>query len=218
MVTATGPRSRPSSPQRSFADLVGVLPPPPDPALDPYLDAAAECFSRHGLTRTSVPDIARAAGVSRSTVYRVAGTVEDLAQLLLARELHSFLSGIPEVLARRQGPDVVVELAAGFVRLATGHPAMQKILRDEPRYAGEALVEEIPRALESASAVVSTLLSAGMDNGLVARRNPDIVADWIVRTVFTAIVAPPAGDLEAWFAEVLVPVLAPPPRPRRVGR
>src|SRR3546814_4780239 len=63
------------------------LPTLPSPALDPYLDAAARCFVRHGLRRTRVTDIADDVGVSRVTVYRQVGTVEDAARLLLAREL-----------------------------------------------------------------------------------------------------------------------------------
>src|SRR3546814_18542456 len=61
------------------------LPTLTSPALDPYLDAAARCFVRHGLRRTRLTDIADDAGVSRLTVYRQVGTVEDAARLLLAR-------------------------------------------------------------------------------------------------------------------------------------
>src|SRR3546814_18879186 len=55
--------------------LTGV-PPVPAVELDPYLDAAARCFTRFGITRTRVPDVAAEVGVSRVTVYRPVGTVE----------------------------------------------------------------------------------------------------------------------------------------------
>ena len=43
------------------------VPAVPPPTLDPYLDAAARCFARHGLRRTRVTDIADEVGVSRVT-------------------------------------------------------------------------------------------------------------------------------------------------------
>src|SRR5579884_3492717 len=70
--------------------LTGVPPVPPE-ELDPYLDAAARCFGRFGISRTRVPDVAAEVGVSRVTVYRQVGTVEDMARMLLARDMHRLL-------------------------------------------------------------------------------------------------------------------------------
>lgn len=41
----------------------------PDVVRDKIVQAAAECFERYGLQRTIMEDVARAAGVSRGTVY-----------------------------------------------------------------------------------------------------------------------------------------------------
>src|SRR3546814_393937 len=87
--------------------LTGV-PPVPAVELDPYLDAAARCFTRFGITRTRVPDVAAEVGVSRVTVYRQVGTVEDMARLLLARAMHRILTALPAALrseARRVGTE-----------------------------------------------------------------------------------------------------------------
>ena len=61
--------------------LVRGLPPPPDAALDPYLDAAAACFARHGISRSAVADIAKEMGVSRTTVYRQVGSIDNVVRL-----------------------------------------------------------------------------------------------------------------------------------------
>src|SRR3546814_68889 len=89
--------------------LTGV-PPVPAVELDPYLDAAARCFTRFGITRTRVPDVAAEVGVSRVTVYRQVGTVEDMARLLLARDMHRILTALPAALEGAVGPDTVVRL------------------------------------------------------------------------------------------------------------
>src|SRR3546814_7648091 len=76
------------------------LPTLPSPALDPYLDAAARCFGRHGLRRTRVTDIADEVRVSRVTVNRQVGTVEDAARLMRARELDRLVTAlVPQLLA-----------------------------------------------------------------------------------------------------------------------
>ena len=63
------------------------LPEVPGPNLDPYLDAAARCFARHGLRRTKVVDIAEEAGVNEVTLFRRFRTKEELL-----REVWNFRS------------------------------------------------------------------------------------------------------------------------------
>jgi AcrR family transcriptional regulator len=57
--------------------------PPPD---DGVLDAAAECYLRIGVTKTTAADIARSAGISRATLYRRHGSQEAIFLAVLTRE------------------------------------------------------------------------------------------------------------------------------------
>src|SRR5687767_16683 len=115
---------------------VGLREPAED--LDPYLDAAARCFQRYGFARTSVPDVARELGVSRSTVYRRVGTMDQLARELLAREARRLLGLVGPL--DMSGPDTVVRIVASTVRFAAGHPVLTKLARDEPEVMGRAVV------------------------------------------------------------------------------
>jgi hypothetical protein len=45
--------------------------------------------------------------------------------------------------------------------------------------------------------------------GQLAPRDPRVVAEWLVRQTVTLILAPPAGDLHDFLAELLVPALTP---------
>lgn len=69
------------------------------------LDGAAEALVRFGLAKTTVEDIASAAGVGRATVYRwFEGGRDDVLDALVARELDALAD---EVLARLEsGADV----------------------------------------------------------------------------------------------------------------
>lgn len=64
------------------------------------LDAAADHLRRFGLRRWSVEDVADAAGVGRTSVYRWFGSREDLVHAVLARELRTTLTAASAAAAR----------------------------------------------------------------------------------------------------------------------
>ena len=188
--------------------LDGGLPPVPPPELDPYLDAAATCFARHGIGRTGVPDIARAVGTSRATVYRQVGTVDQIARLLLARELHRLLAGLSDSLASASGPDAVMALMARTIRFARGHPVLAKVLTDEPELIGPFVSRELPDLIARVSSMAVPVLEWAMDAGLVCRCDPVVLAEFLVRITLSLILAPPTGDLDGFLEFAVLPVLA----------
>lgn len=188
--------------------LTGVPPVPPE-ELDPYLDAAARCFARFGISRTRVPDVAAEVGVSRVTVYRQVGTVEDMARMLLARDMHRLLMALPVAVQGAVGPEAVVRLIETTIGQARAHPVLIKVLEDEPQLIGPVLVADLGTVAGRVADVVAPLLEALMDAGQLARRDARVVAEWLVRLTVTLILAPPPGDLRAFLAELIVPALAP---------
>lgn len=185
------------------------LPPAPPGDLDPYLDAAATCFARHGIGRTSVPDIARELGISRTTVYRQVGTVEQAARLLLARELHRFLDRLPAVLEGAVGPETVTRLVAAVVHFAREHPVLAKVLADEPELIGPFLTGELPELVARVSAIATPLLERAMDSGLIRHQDAVVLAEFLVRTTVSLVLAPPPGDLGAFLDQTVLALLAP---------
>jgi AcrR family transcriptional regulator len=189
--------------------LWASLPPPPPAPLDAYLDAAARCFARHGVGRTSLPDIARELGVSRTTVYRRAGTIERLASLLLARELHALLATLPDILDGVQGPRTLTHLLAGVVQFCREHPIVAKVLDDEPELIGAFLEQQLPSVIERVCLASEPLLAVAMDVGLIRRCHPSALAELLVRVLVTCIIAPPVSDVGAFLEQTLVPLLEP---------
>ena len=197
--------------------FVAGIPAPPSAQLDAYLDAAATCFARHGVKRASVQDVARELGVNRTTVYRQVGNVDDMVRLLLARELHRFIAEVPLEIRPDRGPAAVVALLAAVVRHARSHPVLEKVLRDEPELIGPFLVAELPALINRVATEIVPLLKWAMEQGSLANRDPERLADWLVRAAVTLIVAPPPGDLEDFLSDLLLPTLAP-AGGRRAGR
>lgn len=76
------------------------------------LDAAADHLRRYGLARWSIDDVAEAAGVGRTSVYRWFGSRDDLVHAVLARELRTTLRAVSAATAGMERyEDKVVEAA-----------------------------------------------------------------------------------------------------------
>lgn len=56
------------------------------------LDAAGRVFGRYGISKTTVTDIVREAGVSRATLYKHFETKEDVFRAVLSREVNEILA------------------------------------------------------------------------------------------------------------------------------
>jgi AcrR family transcriptional regulator len=198
----------------ALSQLLRGLPDQPPPSLDPYLDAAARCFTRHGIERTTVQDVAAEMGFNRATIYRQVGTIGNQIRLLAARDVRRHLASLPARVGGLSGPALVVELAAIGVEDARSHPVLAKILADEPRLVGRILEQHIGRVRDQVVPVVASLCTAGMDAGLITRMDPIVLASWIVRIVVTLVVLEPETELRAYLGELLLPALT----PTRLGR
>lgn len=96
--------------------------------------AALDCFARWGLTKTTVDDIATAAGVSRATVYRhFPGGKDTIVEAVLGQEVHRFFADLAVELARHDDAEaILVAGVGGALRFLTEHPALGAVLANEP--------------------------------------------------------------------------------------
>jgi AcrR family transcriptional regulator len=186
------------------------LPPAPDAALDRYLDALARVVVRHGFSRASVPDVAADLGVSRVTVYRHAGNIEQMVQLLVVRELNRLMNSVTAAMATEDGTDALLDLMTEVVTFVQSHPVVAKILADEPGVIGPFLVRRLRVLLRWSTAISSPLLQSLMADGRLAVGDPAHLADWLGRIVVTTIIAPPPGSIRDYLEKGLRPLLEPP--------
>ncbi|MFE0145900.1 TetR/AcrR family transcriptional regulator [Nonomuraea sp. NPDC059007] len=104
-----------------------------DETADRILDAAFARIVEHGLRRTTMDDVARAAGLSRVTVYRRYSRKGDLIQALIMRELHRFLKEFEAAVGPL--PTLADQVAEGFavtLRGVRGHALLGRLLAGEP--------------------------------------------------------------------------------------
>ncbi|NKS85664.1 TetR family transcriptional regulator [Rhodococcus hoagii] len=96
------------------------------------LDAARAEFERYGIRRTNMDDIARRAGISRSTLYRRFPNKDALVETLLLRETARFFGELDRVAENRDPHGAVIECFARGVRMAQEIPLIARILESEP--------------------------------------------------------------------------------------
>jgi AcrR family transcriptional regulator len=189
--------------------LVRGLPPPPDATFDPYLDAAAACFARHGISRTAVADIAKQMGVSRTTVYRQVGSIDNVVRLLAARELHRFQETVPAAIGGAKGPHGVLRIMAGVIRFAWQNPVLSKVLHDEPDILGQFFAADLPALVDDIATIVVPVVEAAISAGLIRAQDPRALAEWVTRIGGALVLAPPTTDLDTLLEAMLLPVLEP---------
>ena len=164
------------------------------------VEGALRAIARFGLTKLTVDDVAREAGVSRATLYRYFPGRGAVLAAVVQAETERLQRGLDEALADVTGLPEALAAVAGFgARAFVCHEALQHLLATEP---GTVL----PHLCFSGA---DTLLSVAADRiaphlcrfmgPLEARRTGELLA----RIVLSYALAPPPGPTEAAVLSVV---------------
>ncbi|KUL22386.1 TetR/AcrR family transcriptional regulator [Actinoplanes awajinensis] len=176
---------------------------------DSLVDAARELTVRHGWGRVRMADVAKAAGVSRQTVYNEFDGRDGLAQALAAREIERFTVAVRERL-REHGADVRAAAHAAILHTLTEadqNPLVRSILAGAPDELLPFLTTRSDLLLSAAGAVIDEWAAASLPDA-----DPAVVAlagESIVRLTVSHVVRPSADTATAAsaLAEVFVRLL-----------
>jgi AcrR family transcriptional regulator len=80
----------------------GVVPQDSEAAQAHFIDAAEACFERYGVTKTTMEDIAKMAGVSRPTVYRHFSDRDSLILAVVMRRARALIGKAQAVIRRHE--------------------------------------------------------------------------------------------------------------------
>jgi AcrR family transcriptional regulator len=96
------------------------------------VDALLACIGRHGLSKTTLDDVAREAGCARATLYRHFGGKRPLVALTVAAEGERVTTRLRAVAAEQDTlEDVVVAVMTGAARELAQHDALRFLLAHE---------------------------------------------------------------------------------------
>ena len=157
------------------------------------IQAALRCIARWGVAKTSLDDIAREAGCSRATVYRLfPGGKDALIDEVTAAELSRFFAGLGARLDAAQSlEDLLVEGITCSARFVAGHQALQFLLAHEP----ETILPRI--CFAPVDRVLATVRAFGAPylERWVGPEEAPRVAEWAARIVLSYTLSP-ADDVD----------------------
>lgn len=101
---------------------------PTDETRTAVLDAAEACFDRYGIQQTTIEDIVRAAGIPRATLYRHAGSRDDLLVAVTLREIDRVFVKLGRYLAGRHTlAEVIVDGTVHAIELVRQSPLLSAL-------------------------------------------------------------------------------------------
>jgi AcrR family transcriptional regulator len=173
------------------------------------LDAAFDAVASFGLSRLTVEDVARQAGLARQSVYRYFGSKDELVAALVIREMETFLDGVREAHARHTDLEAAMREAALFcLRAVREHPLLDRLLASEPETVLPYLTTRAGPVVARAREVLEELATerVGGRSGLVHR-----TADVAVRAIVSYALTPSDDepeDVATELARILATALA----------
>lgn len=184
-----------------------------DSVEDKIIDATVKCFRRYGINKTSMEDIAKAAKLSRPTIYRYFPSRHHLAVEVLVREVrdHTRLV-VPILKEHRYPPKALIEGIVFDLATAKEHPYTSIIVSD----AGTELLAKVSGSDETVLAAMSeqwlpSLTRWREDGYLRADLKMDDVLLWITLYMHTSLgrsfVTISEARMRRMLATLVVPAL-----------
>ena len=151
------------------------------------LDAAQHVFEQYGARRANVEDVARAAGVSRSTLYRAYPTKEALLRAVLDREIDAFFGELDALASGLPPREAVVECFTAGLALTREVPLLARLVETEPEIITGIGSARTSVVLESAHRVADTLRRSG---AAMPDHELHVVAELMLRIAYTYLLNP----------------------------
>ena len=126
------------------------------------LDAALIEFDRHGIRRVALEDVARRAGVSRTTIYRRFANRDDLVAAVMDRENARLFADIADELkdARPQSNYYVEAFTSAILRTRR-HRVLNRMITDEPALTLELARRHYQAAVTRIAAALEVIVPQG---------------------------------------------------------
>jgi AcrR family transcriptional regulator len=141
------------------------------------LEAARECVAAVGVKRTTVADVARRAGASRMTVYRMFPDAQTLWSTLLTREFSEVIDAAErDAAALPTARERLVAMTVTAVRRIVADPVVRRVLEVDPELLVPYIIERLGQSQRIAMRVFARLLDEGRADGSIRQVDDNVVA------------------------------------------
>lgn len=160
---------------------------------DRLLDAALEVAAMHGLSRLSVGDVAKRAGLSRQTLYKHFGSREELISQTVLREAGRIVEQVIAAAETEDEPQASLERAIVETLTAVrDHPLLDRLVATEPEALLPLLIDGRSSVLDAISLICRQVLDGRLPE--VAEDQTRAAADVLGRMLVSYAVRPPTDD------------------------
>src|SRR3954471_17810719 len=154
------------------------------------LDATRASVLAVGVRRTTLTDVARRAGVSRMTVYRLVPDVTTLILEVMSREFAAlFATAEADVRRRRSARARIAGTTVSVVRRLHDAPLFHRVLDVDPELLLPSLTDRLGTTQRIAMAHIRRMLADGQVDGSVRRGDLDTMALTLVLMVTPFVVS-----------------------------
>jgi AcrR family transcriptional regulator len=154
------------------------------------LTAVRDCVLAVGVRRTTLTDVARRAGVSRMTLYRLVPDVETLLLELMTRDLGALLTDVErDVSRRRTARSRLVASMVGVARRLPEEPLFRRVLEVDPELLLPYLTDRVGSTQRIGLGHLRRQVSEGHADRSVRRGDPDAMALLLLVTVTAMVVS-----------------------------
>jgi AcrR family transcriptional regulator len=160
------------------------------------LDAAVIEFERHGFRRVALDDVARRAGVSRTTIYRRFANRDELVAAVIERENIALFADIADEV-KRAGPqsNYYVEAFTLSILKFRRHRVLSRMMSDEPALLLELTRHHYDAAIVRMAEALRIIFPAGFAER-IGEQAVEELADTTLRYVAMVLLLPSARPLE----------------------
>ena len=164
--------------KRHNSDVLAERDPAAERPIPPeVLDATRAAVLAVGVRRTTLTDVARRAGVSRMTLYRLVPDVTTLILAVMTREFAALISEAEQHARRRRtGRARAVAAVVEVVRRLPEAPLFRRVLDVDPELLLPYLTDRIGATQQLAVAHVRRMLAEGVADGSIRRADLDVLA------------------------------------------
>ena len=157
---------------------------------DRILEGAARCFTDVGVRKTTVAEIAAAAGITKPTFYRRFADKSDVVETLVRRETDDLARRMREAGAGEAAGEALLAAFRTAARWLTRHPFVRKSLDLEPELLMPYLNQADGPVLSTGQAVFAELVERGTAAGEFRDVDPRAVAEVCWRLVLSFALTP----------------------------
>lgn len=187
--------------------------PSPDPEAE-ILRAAKQCYLSDGIARTGMREVAAAAGVARSTLYRYFPSRDDVLVATIKLEMEQANNRIGKSLGQYTDPaDLIVEGLLMAIRDIPQRPLLKAVFASDEDAVARRIIWNSDIIVKFGEELMDRVVQPALDANLLQTSvAPEVLVEWVYRVLLSFLTLPSnwiktEEQLRITLHALLVPVL-----------